>query len=84
MPGRLLRLWFAGMLLLGMVAGVSATPMMAARLGLLASDASARPPNDDSDHEDDTLPETVCPKCGGAIEQDDIVCPHCGVSLVAG
>jgi len=27
---------------------------------------------------------TVCPECGGEISQADLVCPHCGISLVAG
>jgi Cu+-exporting ATPase len=26
----------------------------------------------------------ACASCGGSIGQDDVVCPHCGVSLVAG
>jgi len=29
-------------------------------------------------------PPSTCAKCGGTISQDDVVCPHCGVSLVAG
>jgi rubrerythrin len=32
----------------------------------------------------DDLPQATCIECGGVIEQDDIVCPHCGISLVAG
>jgi hypothetical protein len=31
----------------------------------------------------DPAPPT-CAECGGTISQDDIVCPHCGVSLVGG
>lgn len=26
----------------------------------------------------------ACAVCGGAISQDDLVCPHCGISLVSG
>jgi Cu+-exporting ATPase len=26
----------------------------------------------------------ACANCGGSISQDDLVCPHCGVSLAAG
>jgi Cu+-exporting ATPase len=26
----------------------------------------------------------ACANCGGSIQQEDIVCPHCGVSLAAG
>jgi hypothetical protein len=26
----------------------------------------------------------TCANCGGVISQDDLTCPHCGVSLVAG
>jgi hypothetical protein len=26
----------------------------------------------------------TCANCGGVIAQEDVVCPHCGVSLVAG
>jgi YHS domain-containing protein len=26
----------------------------------------------------------ACANCGGSISQDDVVCPHCGISLVAG
>jgi rubrerythrin len=29
-------------------------------------------------------PELTCAECGGVIESDDLVCPHCGISLVAG
>jgi hypothetical protein len=29
-------------------------------------------------------PATTCGECGGAIEQDDLVCPHCGISLISG
>lgn len=28
--------------------------------------------------------EPVCANCGGAISADDLVCPHCGISLVSG
>lgn len=28
--------------------------------------------------------EPVCANCGHPIEPDDIVCPNCGISLVAG
>ena len=28
--------------------------------------------------------EPRCIECGGLISQSDVVCPHCGVSLVAG
>jgi YHS domain-containing protein len=28
--------------------------------------------------------ETTCAECGGVISQEDLVCPHCGISLVAG
>lgn len=28
--------------------------------------------------------EPVCANCGGAIGADDLVCPHCGISLVSG
>lgn len=28
--------------------------------------------------------KTVCPECGGEISQSDLVCPHCGISLVSG
>ncbi len=30
------------------------------------------------------LPPATCAECGGLIEQDDVVCPHCGISLAAG
>lgn len=30
------------------------------------------------------LPPATCGECGGVIQQDDLVCPHCGISLVAG
>ena len=33
---------------------------------------------------DDEEPPATCAHCGGTISQDDVVCPHCGVSLVAG
>ncbi len=41
---------------------------------------------------DPELPQTpppgseaaVCIECGGRIRRDDIVCPHCGIALVAG
>ena len=33
-------------------------------------------PNDDA--------EPVCANCGGVIGPDDLVCPHCGISLVSG
>jgi len=26
----------------------------------------------------------ACAGCGGSIDQDDLICPHCGVSLAAG
>ena len=26
----------------------------------------------------------TCAGCGGSISQDDLICPHCGVSLAAG
>jgi Cu+-exporting ATPase len=26
----------------------------------------------------------ACAHCGGSISQDDVVCPHCGLSLVSG
>jgi YHS domain-containing protein len=26
----------------------------------------------------------ACAGCGGAISQEDIVCPHCGIPLAAG
>lgn len=28
--------------------------------------------------------EPVCAACGGVISVDDLVCPHCGISLVSG
>ncbi len=28
--------------------------------------------------------EPVCATCGGKIRRDDIVCPHCGETLVSG
>lgn len=28
--------------------------------------------------------EPRCGECGGLISQSDVVCPHCGTSLVAG
>jgi YHS domain-containing protein len=28
--------------------------------------------------------ETTCAECGGVISQEDLVCPHCGISLAAG
>ena len=28
--------------------------------------------------------QPVCAACGGEITVDDLVCPHCGVSLAAG
>ena len=28
--------------------------------------------------------QPVCANCGHPIEPDDIVCPNCGISLVAG
>jgi hypothetical protein len=28
--------------------------------------------------------EPTCALCGGRIGPDDVVCPHCGASLVAG
>lgn len=28
--------------------------------------------------------EPVCANCGGVISADDLVCPHCGISLVSG
>jgi YHS domain-containing protein len=26
----------------------------------------------------------TCAACGGSISQDDLICPHCGMSLAAG
>jgi P-type Cu+ transporter len=26
----------------------------------------------------------ACANCGGSISEEDVVCPHCGVSLAAG
>jgi hypothetical protein len=34
--------------------------------------------------EDSPLREPVCAACGGTIRRDDIICPHCGESLVSG
>ena len=31
-----------------------------------------------------TPDEPICAACGRPIGRDDIVCPHCGTSLVAG
>ena len=31
-----------------------------------------------------TPPVATCAECGGTIEQEDLVCPHCGMSLVGG
>ncbi|MDQ3654414.1 MAG: hypothetical protein M3457_04965 [Chloroflexota bacterium] len=42
---------------------------------LLASGDQPQPPGDE---------EPVCANCGGAISLDDLVCPHCGISLVSG
>ena len=28
--------------------------------------------------------EPTCPECGGAIQADDVICPHCGVPLAGG
>ena len=36
-------------------------------------------------HTHQSKPEkTACPECGGEISQCDLVCPHCGISLVSG
>jgi hypothetical protein len=29
-------------------------------------------------------PPPVCGNCGGEIDETDVTCPHCGISLVAG
>jgi len=39
-------------------------------------DSESSVPNDDE--------EPVCANCGGVIGPDDLVCPHCGISLVSG
>lgn len=28
--------------------------------------------------------QPTCANCGGAIGDDDLTCPHCGISLVSG
>ncbi len=33
---------------------------------------------------DEPPKELKCAECGGKIAPDDLVCPHCGISLVAG
>ena len=50
-----------------------------------------QPPPDSPEQRDDPpdVPagdpdQPVCAKCGGSIDENDLVCPHCGVSLVAG
>jgi len=50
------------------------------------SDRSERPGHDAHypDPEIDNPDEPRCPVCGGAIDRTDVVCPHCGESLVAG
>jgi Cu+-exporting ATPase len=32
----------------------------------------------------DRTEETTCAECGGVISQEDLECPHCGISLAAG
>jgi rubrerythrin len=41
---------------------------------------SQDPGGGNSAHEE----ELKCVACGHPIEQDDLVCPNCGISLVAG
>jgi hypothetical protein len=53
------------------------------------SDSRANDPDDTrSPREEPDAPssteEPVCAACGGEIGPDDVICPHCGVSLVAG
>lgn len=38
-------------------------------------------PKQDANEPDE---EPVCANCGGTISMDDLVCPHCGISLVSG
>jgi rubrerythrin len=42
--------------------------------------ASEKPEDDGSGRQE----ELKCVACGHPIEQDDLVCPNCGISLVAG
>ena len=42
---------------------------------------SSADPNQDANEPDE---EPVCANCGGTISMDDLVCPHCGISLVSG
>lgn len=39
---------------------------------------------DRSANPDSPEEEPTCAICGGRIGPDDVVCPHCGASLVAG
>lgn len=43
--------------------------------------ASEIDPESSVPHDDD---EPGCANCGGVIGPDDLVCPHCGISLVSG
>ena len=45
-----------------------------------ASGQAAHYPDPEIDNPD----EPRCPVCGGAIDRTDVICPHCGESLVAG
>lgn len=59
-------------------------------------DRDGKRPRDGDDHQEvrdqGSAPEgavqpdeqPVCAACGGEITVDDLVCPHCGVSLAAG
>jgi rubrerythrin len=40
--------------------------------------------NDARSSSQDEAEEPVCAICGHAVAQDDLVCPNCGTSLVAG
>ncbi len=42
------------------------------------------PKRDDLEPEDNEHEPPRCAACGGTISQEDLVCPHCGVSLAAG
>jgi rubrerythrin len=54
------------------------------------SEEQARASDDTGEAEDERLKEAsseeepTCALCGHPIAQDDIICPNCGVSLVAG
>lgn len=50
-----------------------------------SNDPDSPNPNPESDPLQDGITEPArCANCGGEISQDDLECPHCGISLAAG